>query len=92
MKNVATQAPTTIDELCECELPQNAIKQYGERLITSINAFIKNEKLEQYIDNRPKKKQKIAKDRKTEAANPDSKLVSINTTETTETTPDQVLS
>jgi len=60
MANVATQVPMTIEELSDCELPQNVQKQYGERLVKSINAFIDQEKLHQYIENRPKKKQKSA--------------------------------
>ena len=56
MNSIATQVPTTLDELADCDLPQNVIKQYGERLIKSINAYIEKEKLEQYIENRPKKK------------------------------------
>lgn len=58
MTNVAKQVPTTIEELSDCELPQNVIKQYGERLVKNINAYIEQGKLQRYIENRPKKKQK----------------------------------
>lgn len=57
MSVVANQAPTTLDELADCELPQNVQKQYGERLIKNINAYIEQENLQQYVENRPKKKQ-----------------------------------
>lgn len=68
MTNVATLVPVTIEELSDCELPQNVQKQYGERLIKSINAFIDQEKLHQYIENRPKKKHKsVAEDNKMES-------------------------
>ena len=60
MTNVAIQVPTTLEELSDCELPQNVQKQYGERLVKNINAYIEKEKLQQYIENRPKKKQKTA--------------------------------
>ena len=59
MANVAAEAPTTMEELEDCELPQNVIKQYGERLVKNINSFIEQKKLQKYIDNRPKKKTKV---------------------------------
>jgi hypothetical protein len=62
MANVATLVPTTLDELADCELPQNVQKQYGERLIKNINAYIEQEKLQKYVENRPSKKQKAAVD------------------------------
>ena len=60
MANVASECPTTMEELADCELPQNVVKQYGERLLKSINSFIEQSKLQKYIENRPKKKQKTA--------------------------------
>lgn len=74
MANVATHVPTTLDELAECELPQNVQKQYGERLIKNINAYIEQEKLQKYIENRPKKKHKAAAD----MSNPESKPILID--------------
>jgi ribonuclease D len=56
MANVATLVPTTLDELADCELPQNVQQQFGERLIKNINAYIEQENLQQYVENRPKKK------------------------------------
>ena len=65
MANVATLVPTTLDELADCELPQNVQKQYGERLIKNINAYIEQESLQKYVENRPNKKQKAAVDMST---------------------------
>ena len=60
MSHLAKEVPTTIDELAACEIPQAVVKQYGERLVRCINAFIEQENLQKYIDARPKmKKQKI---------------------------------
>ena len=56
MMNIANEVPTTIEELADFELPQNVIKQYGERLVKNFNAFIKQENLQKYIDARPQKK------------------------------------
>ena len=58
MTDIATKVPTEVGDLSDCALPQNVIKQYGERLVTSINAYIEKESLQQYVENRPKKKQK----------------------------------
>lgn len=60
MRKVAFRVPTTMEELVDCDLPENVRKQYGDRLIRSINAYIEQETLQRYIDNRPKKKQKVA--------------------------------
>ena len=74
MANVATLVPTTLDELADCELPQNVQKQYGERLIKNINAYIEQESLQKYVENRPKKKQKAA----VEMSNLESKPILID--------------
>lgn len=34
------------------------IKEYGERLVKNINAFIENENLHKYVDQRPSKRAK----------------------------------
>ncbi|KAL7532408.1 hypothetical protein ACHAXR_004611 [Thalassiosira sp. AJA248-18] len=68
--NVATQVPTTIEELSKCEIPQMFQKQYGERLVKNINSYIEQEKLQQYVENRPKKKQKTAVDESKPESNP----------------------
>ena len=74
MANVATLVPTTLDELADCELPQNVQKQYGERLIKNINAYIEQEHLQKYVENRPKKKLKAA----VEMSNLESKPILID--------------
>ncbi len=53
MVRVATLVPTTLDELADCELPKNTHRMYGERLIKNINAYIVQEKLKKYVENRP---------------------------------------
>lgn len=58
MKNVAGNVPTTLEELAECDIPQEVQRQYGERIIRSINAFVESQNLKKYLENRPKKKQK----------------------------------
>jgi hypothetical protein len=58
VKVIAAQAPTTIEELGECGLPENVQKNYGERLLKNINTYIEMEKLESYLEARPKKKPK----------------------------------
>jgi len=60
MTKVAIQVPTTMEELADCDLPQNVQKQYGERLVKNINAYIEKENLQEYVANRPKKKQRTA--------------------------------
>jgi geranylgeranyl diphosphate synthase type 3 len=68
MRAVANHVPTTLDELADCMLAHNIQMkmQYGERLIQNINAYIEQEMLQQYVQNRAqqpkrKKKQKIIK-------------------------------
>jgi hypothetical protein len=58
MAIVAKLVPTKIDELADCEIPENVQKQYGERLIKNINAYIEQENLLRFIQNRTKKKPK----------------------------------
>lgn len=59
MKAIAAESPTTIEELAECGLPENIVKDYGERLLKNINAYIGSNNLRSYIDSRPKKKPKF---------------------------------
>jgi len=49
MMNVGCKVPTSMDQLASCDLSQNFIQQYGERLIKNINAFIEQENLQAYI-------------------------------------------
>ena len=58
MAVVAKLVPTQLDELVDCEIPENVQKQYGERLIKNINAYIEQENLLHFIQNRTKKKLK----------------------------------
>lgn len=56
---VASQVPTTVDELYFISgLGENVIKEYGERLIKNINAFVEFESLQEFLDKRPKKRPK----------------------------------
>ena len=57
--NIATQVPTTLNELLGCGIPENVQKQYGERLVKSINTFIDIEQIQRYIENRLTKKPRI---------------------------------
>ena len=54
MKEVAAVAPTTMDELSQCGLPENIQKTYGDRLIRAVKAYVEMNDLQSYIDNRPK--------------------------------------
>ena len=40
MAEVASKAPTTMEELAQFELPQHVVEEYGERLIKSVKAFL----------------------------------------------------
>jgi hypothetical protein len=56
LKTIAANLPTTMDELATCELPENVVKTYGERLLRNVNAYIESNNLQSYLENRPKKK------------------------------------
>ena len=49
MKHIASRVPTTIGELSMCDVPQNILRQFGERIVRTINSFITQENLQQYI-------------------------------------------
>lgn len=89
MSIVANQAPTSLDELadCDCFCTQIVQMQYGERLIKNINAYIEQEKLQQYIQDRQQqqKKQKHSKEEDTSSSS------SSTTTSTQHHTVDSVL-
>lgn len=54
---VASQVPTTVQELHSISgLSENLIKEYGERLVKNINAFIAQEGLQKYLDKLPAKR------------------------------------
>lgn len=57
MTAVASQVPTTVEELHSISgLGENVIKEYGERLVKNIKAFVELEGLQEYLDKRPKKR------------------------------------
>jgi len=59
MREIATQVPTSIEDLADCGLPENVQKEYGERLIKNLTSFIQQNNLQSYIENRPTKKRKL---------------------------------
>ena len=67
IKEIANKAPTDRNELADCMLPEHFQKEYGDRLLKNINAYIKSEKLQEIIEARPKKKSKrdVASESKT---------------------------
>ena len=58
IKNLAEKAPTNMDELADCDIPENVRKSYGERILKNINVYIETNKLQKYVEGRPKKKPK----------------------------------
>jgi len=51
LNTISTQVPTSLEELSELGiLGENVVKEYGERLIKNINAFVENQHLQKYID------------------------------------------
>lgn len=58
IKTIAAKAPTTMEELADCGLPENVQKNYGERIVKNISTYIEMENLQSFIENRPKKKSK----------------------------------
>lgn len=59
MQTIATEVPTSIEELADCGLPEKVQKEYGERLVKNLNSFIEQNELQQYLNARPKKKRKL---------------------------------
>ena len=57
-KEIATKVPTNKEELAECMVPENFQKEYGDRLLKNINAYIQMENLQQCIEDRQVKKRK----------------------------------
>ena len=58
ISEIANKAPTTLEEVADCMLPEHFQKEYGDRLLKNINAYIESEKLQGCIENRPRKKRK----------------------------------
>lgn len=68
---ICNEVPTTVAELNALGvLGENVVKEYGERLVKNINAFIATENLKSYIDKRPPKRPKTSdsKDRTTKGS------------------------
>lgn len=59
MKMIATLVPTTLEELKEI-LAEKIVKQYGERIIKLVTAFVSQNGLEGYIRQRPAKRAKTS--------------------------------
>lgn len=47
---IAKRVPTTVEELSELGLAENIEKEYGERLIKNVNAFVEMNNLHKYIE------------------------------------------
>eukprot|EP00956_Cyclotella_meneghiniana_P023235 scaffold44786_cov61-Cyclotella_meneghiniana.AAC.11 len=58
IKHIAAKVPTTTEELTGCDLPENIVTTYGERLLKNINEFIETNDLQNCFDDHPKKKSK----------------------------------
>ena len=59
MSTIAAQVPLSINELNSLGvLGENVVKEYGDRLIKNINAFVEQNKLEKYMNARDAKRQK----------------------------------
>ena len=55
MSEIAAQVPTTMEELTDLGvLGENVVAEYGQRLVKNISFFVKEEKLEKYIERRQK--------------------------------------
>ena len=54
---IAGHVPTSVEELNAIGiLGENIIKEYGERLVKNINAFVESNNLRKYLDRRPPNK------------------------------------
>ena len=71
-KEIAIKAPTNKEELAECMLPENFQKEYGDRLLKMINAYIQQENLQKCIEDRQAKK------RKTENSSNDNDVIVVD--------------
>ena len=62
--NIAKQVPTTVDELSELGLADAIEKEYGERLVKNVNAFVEMNNLHKYIEQKRKNSQASSKRQK----------------------------
>src|SRR6056300_1480728 len=54
MKEISAKVPTTPDELAECLVTEQFQKEYGDRLLKCINAYIEYGNLHEVIAKRPR--------------------------------------
>jgi bloom syndrome protein len=60
MGTIASQIPLSIDELNDLGIiGENVVKEYGERLIKNLNAFIEQNGLEKYVKGKENKRRKL---------------------------------
>jgi len=65
MGTIAAQVPLSIDELNDIGvIGENVVKEYGERLIKNLNAFIEQNGLEKYVKGKENKRRKLVEDTK----------------------------
>jgi len=68
MVTIASQVPLSIDELNDLAvIGENVVKEYGDRLIKNINAFVEQNQLEKYISGKSRKRQKGEEPKSTSA-------------------------
>ena len=70
MGTIASQVPQTIDELNDLGvMGENVVKEYGDRLIKNLNAFVEQNDLQKYLEGKENKRRKLdAGNSKTPAA------------------------
>ena len=63
MTKISYRVPLSIEELNDLAvLKEDVVKEYGDRLIKGINAFVEQHNLQKYMSAKPKKQQKSAED------------------------------
>ena len=63
MTTFASQVPTSMEELSALGiLGENVVKEYGERLVKNIRAYVNQENLQHYLDNRVSKRARLSND------------------------------
>ena len=81
MATLAAQVPTSMEDLsCVAGLGENVVKEYGERLVKNIKAFVEQENLQKYIDRRPAKKPRTTESSSSASATSGKKQSSTNRT------------
>ncbi|KAG7355950.1 ATP-dependent DNA helicase RecQ [Nitzschia inconspicua] len=60
IKAIAAHAPMTLEELVACQvIPDQKVKDYGDRIVRAIKRHVENEKLHECVRNRPAKRPKV---------------------------------